>query len=435
MKSPLFLFNIGFPSSTYRRASGHNGNMTSILIAVDKFKGSLSGAELTDAIAEGLRAELGTDAEILTCPIADGGDGTVDAAISAGFTERTVEVAGPFGDPVTARYALSDAGVAVLEVAEACGLWRAEKVGLDTWNATSFGVGEMITDALDAGAREIVLGLGGSATTDAGAGMLSALGFKILDVAGAMVAPGGGGLQSVASVDVSGVDPRLADVVFTVASDVNNPLCGDNGAAAVYGPQKGATEEQVPLLDEALGAFAELVEAELAARISKKDVITENSDAEKQPGDDVSRETSSLELAKTPGAGAAGGLGFAALVLGKFAQKTELRPGVDIAFELTGFDEKLPDADIVITGEGKLDSQTLSGKGPAGVAHAAHQQGKTVYMICGANTLTPEQLKDNGIAGVYAVLDTGVSLEESLANPRPHVVQLARELGKEVAKQ
>ena len=408
--------------------------MTSILIAVDKFKGSLSGAELTNAILAGLRSELDSKVQILTCPIADGGDGTVDAAISAGFSERRVEVAGPFGAPVSARYALSQDGVAVLEVAEACGLWRAEQLGLDTWKATSFGAGQMIGDALDAGAHQIVLGLGGSATTDGGAGMLSALGLKIVDAAGESVAPGGGGLRQAASVDVSGLDSRLKRVVFTIASDVNNPLCGRKGAAFIYGPQKGASPEQVPLLDEALEQFAALLESEIAGRTSQKDVITEKSGTEKQPENHVSRETRELSLAETPGAGAAGGLGFAALILGCMAQKTELRPGVDIVFELTDFKKKLAESDIVITGEGKLDSQTLSGKGPAGVARAANREGKPVYMICGANTLSPQELEANGIAGVRAVLDSGVSLEESLANPRPHVLKLARSLAQEITQ-
>lgn len=379
--------------------------MAKILIAVDKFKGSLSGVELSDAIAQGLKEELGDSAEIISCPIADGGDGTVAAAVAAGFTEHRVVATDSFGEKVMARYALSAGGVAVLEVAEACGLWRAEKTGLDTWNASSFGVGEMIRDALECGAQEIILGLGGSATTDAGAGMLAALGGVFLDADGAPLAPGGGGLGAVASVDLSGLDSRLGRVHFTVASDVNNPLTGTNGAAAIYGPQKGATSEQVPLLDAALGKFAELVEAKLGVANS---------------------------LSATSGAGAAGGLGFAALVLGQLAQKTTMRPGVDIVFELTGFNRELDRAEIVITGEGKLDQQTLSGKGPAGVAHAAGAQQTPVFMVCGANTLSDQELTGHHIAGVYAVLDTGVSLQESLANPRPHVVHIAKKLAQDL---
>lgn len=384
--------------------------MVSILLAVDKFKGSLSGEALTEAIAEGLCAELGDGVQILACPIADGGDGTVAAAVSAGFERRVVQVAGPFGEPVEACFALSESGVAVLEVAEACGLWRAEVQGLDTWRATSFGVGQMISAALDAGARELVLGLGGSATTDAGAGMLLALGAKLVDAQGAPLKLGGGGLESVAAVDFSGLDPRLAEVAVLVASDVTNPLTGEFGAAAVYGPQKGASPEQVERLDAALGRFAALAEAQLG------------------------RGRSVSPLAEEPGAGAAGGLGFAALLLGCFSRSVSARPGVELVFELTGFEQKLALADVVVTGEGKLDSQTLSGKGPAGVAAAAKAAGRPVFMICGANTLTEQELEGAGLAGVFSVLDLGVTLEQSLANPRPPVVELARKLGRQLAE-
>ncbi len=376
-----------------------------VLIAVDKFKGSLSGVELSEAIAAGMRRQLGEGFQPRICPIADGGDGTVDAALAAGFDEITTEVTGPLGEPVQARFAYeTSTRTAVIEVAEACGLWRLDPDQLDTWNATTFGVGELILAALDSGARSIALGLGGSATTDAGAGMLSALGAVIEDDAGARLIHGGGALLGAASVDVSGLDSRLADIELTVACDVTNPLCGDRGAAAVYGPQKGASPEQVAQLDRALKQFSNLLELSL----------------------NVSRGT----FANQQGAGAAGGLGFAALALGG-----HMRPGIDLCFELTGFNQALKGAEVVITGEGKLDEQTLSGKGPAGVAVAGQKEGAVVYAICGSRELTAEQAQEAGFSRTYAVLDLGVSLEESLANPRPYVEKLGQQLAQDLTAQ
>lgn len=376
-----------------------------ILIAVDKFKGSLSGAELSEAIAEGMKDELGRSFEPLICPIADGGDGTVEAALTAGFREIMVPVSGPLGEPVKARVAYEDVSqTAVIEVAEACGLWRMDPQQLDAVNATTWGVGELILAALDAGARHIVVGLGGSATTDAGAGMLQALGVKILDDDGEPVRAGGGALLGTARVDVSGLDSRLNSIEFTVACDVTNPLVGSNGAAAVFGPQKGATDEQVLLLDKALKQFSNLFELSMG----------------------VSRETFSVQ----DGAGAAGGLGFACLALG-----ATMRPGADICFELTGFHEALQQADVVITGEGKLDEQTLQGKGPAGVASAARAQHKRTLAVCGANELPAERAEKAGFERVFAVLEMEneglpVTLEESLKTPSRYVKQLGAEIAR-----
>ena len=377
----------------------------SVLIAVDKFKGSLSGAGLSEAIAEGMKDELGRSFEPLICPIADGGDGTVEAALTAGFREIMAPVSGPLGEPVEARFAYEDLSqTAVIEVAEACGLWRMDSRRLDAVNSTTFGVGELILAALDAGARHIVVGLGGSATTDAGAGMLQALGVKILDDDGEPLRAGGGALLGASRVDVSGLDNRLDSIDFTVACDVTNSLLGPNGAAAVFGPQKGATEEQVFLLDRSLKHFSHLFELDMG----------------------VSRETFSTQ----EGAGAAGGLGFACLALG-----AKMRPGVDICFELTGFHQVLEHADVVITGEGKLDEQTFQGKGPAGVASAACTQHKRTLAVCGSNELTAQRAEKAGFERVFAVLDMEyeghqVTLAESLKTPSRYVKLLGAEIAR-----
>lgn len=365
-----------------------------VLIAVDKFKGSLTGVELSDAIAAGMRRVLGEDFIPRISPIADGGDGTVDAALAAGFIEQSVRVTGPAGSPVTARYALnSDTNTAVIEVAEACGIRLMDS--LDARGATTYGVGELILHAVDQGATELVIGLGGSATTDAGAGMLSALGVRFEGARQPEAVHGGAALVGVSRVDLSKLDERLNGVEFVMASDVTNPLTGKNGASAIYGPQKGASPGDVQELDELLENTARLIEEAL----------------------DISPST----YRHAPGAGAAGGLGFACLSV----LEAIMRPGVDVAFELTGFHEALEGADLVITGEGKFDEQTLQGKGPAGVAAAAGKVGARVPAVCGGFELTEDQWRDAGFDAVYSVLGMGVGLEESFANPAPTLSSLA----------
>lgn len=367
-----------------------------VLLAVDKFKGTLSGARLCEALAAGIQS-VAPHYSVVHCPIADGGDGTVDAALAAGYTEVQCQVTGPFsGQKVTARYAYSEAEyTAVLEVAQACGMASLTSEQLDTWHATSYGVGELLLHAVENGAQVAIVGLGGSATTDGGAGMLQALGVSFCDRLGRELAPGGGALAELAGVDISGLDARLQDLNIIVASDVTNPLVGPHGAAAVYGPQKGATPEQVPLLDQNLEKLAVLVEESL----------------------NVSRGT----FAHAPGAGAAGGLGFACMsVLG-----ASVSPGVDICCEFTGFYDALACADLVVTGEGKFDEQTLQGKGPAGVADAAYQKGIPAIAVCGINELRQEQYQGAGFTAVYSVTaDTQARLAESLADPAPYVQEL-----------
>lgn len=268
-------------------------------------------------------------------PVADGGDGTVAAAVAAGFERREVRVTGPLGEELTAAYALRD-GTAVVEMAEASGLQHLPRGVFAPLTAGTYGSGELLRAALDAGARTIVFGVGGSASTDGGAGMLAAMGGRFLDAEGQPVGPGGGGLRDLATVDLSGLDPRIADTDIVLASDVDNPLTGPKGAPAVYGPQKGASPEDIAALDAALAHYARVLEKTIGAQAA--------------------------EAALSPGAGAAGGIGYGALV----GLAASFRPGIEVMLDVLGFDAALSRATLVITGEGSLDEQTLHGKAPAG---------------------------------------------------------------------
>lgn len=275
-----------------------------VLIAADKFKGSLTAVQVAERVTAGLRRVV-PGVDVASLPVADGGDGTVDAAVAAGFERREVRVAGPLGHEVTAAFALRG-DTAVVEMAEASGLQRLPKGVFAPLTASTYGSGELLRAALDAGARTIVFGVGGSATTDGGAGMLSALGARFLDADGEPVAPGGGGLADLASADLSDLDPRLASVEFVLASDVDNPLTGPKGAPAVYGPQKGASPDDVEALDAALAHYAKILEETAGAKVA--------------------------EYAASPGAGAAGGIGYGALLLG-----ARFRPGIEVMLEVLGF--------------------------------------------------------------------------------------------------
>ena len=370
-----------------------------IVVAPDKFKGSLPATQVAAAIAAGLHAGL-PGAEIVTIPVADGGEGTVDAAVAAGFERVPVTAAGPAGDPVRASYARRGE-VAVVELAGVCGLARLPGGRPAALTASSFGAGEVLRAALEAGARRIVLGVGGSASTDGGAGLLQALGARVLDTSGEPVRPGGAGLREVAALDLTGLDRALcpagypADIIL--AADVDNPLTGPDGAAEVYGPQKGASPAEVAALDAGLRRWAAVVAAAV--------------------GRDWSR---------TPGAGAAGGVGFAALaVLG-----ATRRPGIELVLDLAGFETALDGADLVITGEGSLDAQSLAGKTPVGVARAAARRGIAVVAVAGRSTLREAELAAAGIAAVYPLTD----LEPDLERCRAEADRLLRRTGQMIAR-
>ena len=365
-----------------------------IVVAPDKFKGSLPATQVAAAIAAGLHAGR-PGAEVVTIPVADGGEGTVDAAVAAGFERVPVTAAGPAGDPVRASYARRGE-VAVVELGGVCGLARLPGGRPAPLTASSFGAGEVLRAALEAGARRIVLGVGGSASTDGGAGLLQALGARVLDNSGEPVRPGGAGLREVAALDLRGLHRALYPADIILAADVDNPLTGPDGAAEVYGPQKGASPAEVAALDAGLRRWAA-----------------------------VMAETVGRDWSRRPGAGAAGGVGFAALaVLG-----ATRRPGIELVLDLAGFETALDGADLVITGEGSLDAQSLAGKTPVGVARAAARRGIAVVAVAGRSTLREAELAAAGIAAVYPLTD----LEPDLERCRAEADRLLRRTGQMIA--
>ncbi|MER7496522.1 glycerate kinase [Streptomyces pharetrae] len=371
-----------------------------VLIAADKFKGSLTAVQVAERVTAGLRRVV-PDLEVEAMPVADGGDGTVAAAVAAGFERREVKVAGPLGDEVTAAYALRG-DTAVVEMAEASGLQRLPEGVFAPLTASTYGSGELLRAALDAGARTIVFGVGGSATTDGGAGMLAALGARFLDDGGEPVAPGGGGLAALASADLSGLDPRLAEIELVLASDVDNPLTGPKGAPAVYGPQKGASPDDVAALDAALAHYATVLAG--------------------TPGAGAK----AAEYAESPGAGAAGGIGYGALLVG-----ARFRAGIEVMLDVLGFAPALERADLVITGEGSLDEQTLHGKAPAGVAAAARAAGKEVVAVCGRLALAPEVLGGAGIRRAYPLTAVEPDVAKCIAEAGPILERVAESIARD----
>lgn len=369
-----------------------------VLIAADKFKGSLTAVQVAERVTAGLRRVV-PDLAVESLPVADGGDGTVAAAVAAGFERREVAVAGPLGQEITAAFAVR-ADTAVVEMAEASGLQRLPAGVFAPLTASTYGSGELLRAALDAGARTIVFGVGGSATTDGGAGMLSALGARFLDADGEPVAPGGEGLADLASADLSGLDPRLAAVEFILASDVDNPLTGPKGAPAVYGPQKGASPDDVEALDGALAHYAKVLEETVGAKAA--------------------------EYAAAPGAGAAGGIGYGALLVG-----ATFRPGIEVMLDVLGFAPALEWADLVITGEGSLDEQTLHGKAPAGVAAAARAKDKEVVAVCGRLALPPEALGRAGIRRAYPLTDVEPDIQKCITEAGPILENVAEQIGRD----
>jgi glycerate 2-kinase len=363
-----------------------------IVLAPDKFKGSLRASDVARELAAGLR-EVDPGIEVTSVPVADGGDGTLDAALASGFARVEVDAFGPTGRSRRAAFGVRG-DIAVVELAGVCGL-ALLGADLEPLAATSYGLGAVLAAALDSGAARIVVGLGGSASTDGGAGLLSALGARLLDADGRALALGGGALADLDRVELDGLHPRLANAHIVIAADVDNRLCGPNGAAAVYGPQKGATPVQVAQLDTNLAHLAAVV-----ARATGRDRSTE------------------------PGAGAAGGAGFGLLTVG-----AELRPGIDELLALVGFDGALPGTDLVITGEGSLDEQTLAGKAPAGVAAAARARGIPVVAVAGRSTLSPNQLSAAGIERVFTLADLEPDPARSIAAAGPLVRRLGALIG------
>jgi glycerate kinase len=368
-----------------------------ILIAPDKFKGSLTAVEAAAAIAEGA-LRVYPDAVTTQFPVADGGEGTLEAAVAAGYEERINAVVGPILAPVGAAWALrkdgSGATTAVIETAQASGLAHMEPTPENSLRAHSYGCGQLIAAALDAGATEIVLGVGGSAMTDGGSGALRALGLKPLDAAGNVVPLGGGSLADAVSLDVSGLDPRLSAVTFRIAVDVQSPLYGTTGAAHVFGRQKGADDDAIEKLDAGLRNWASLL-----------------------------REATGRDV-NVPGAGAAGG--FPASFLA-FTQAT-LEGGFALVAALTGLAEKLVDADLVITGEGSMDSQSLTGKAPIALAEAARDRGIPVVAVAGRITVTPEELAEHGVVAAAQLLDVAPSPQDAMSDAGKYLAWATRQV-------
>jgi glycerate kinase len=361
-----------------------------IVIAPDSFKDSLSAQGVADAIALGL-ADVWPDAHLVKCPMADGGEGTVESILAACEGElRRTNVRGPLGATVDAAWGwLPHNYTAIIEMAEASGLQLLPLSQRDACTSSTFGTGELISAALDAGAQRVILAIGGSATNDGGAGAMQALGVRLLDAQGQTLAPGGLALAQLDRIDLSNIDPRLAKVRFDIAADVTNPLCGPHGASVIFGPQKGASPEQVQQLDNALGHFAERCADAL--------------------GRDVKDE---------PGSGAAGGLGFAA----KAFLGAQFQAGVNVVAELVGLAEAVQGADLVITGEGRFDAQTLRGKTPFGVARIAQQQGVPVIVIAGTLGEGYQALYEHGIDAAFALASGPMTLEQACAEA-PRLLQ------------
>ncbi len=360
------------------------------VIAPDSFKESLSAEDAAAAIAAGVHDAL-PEAKCVCVPMADGGEGTMRAIVAAsGGRVLTARVTDPCGNRIACRFGLSQDGTtAILEMAEASGL---EMVPIDLRNpltATSFGTGELIRAALDCGVTRIVMGIGGSATVDGGAGMLQALGARLHDAYGRQIAHGGGGLAALESVDLTALDPRLRMVKIEVACDVDNPLTGPHGAAAMFGPQKGATAETIPVLERGLERLAALL------------------------GEEVSRR---------PGAGAAGGIGFALLA----CAGAELKPGVALVAEVVGLEARMRGADLVFTGEGRIDAQTAHGKTPAGVAAIAKRLGIPVVALAGSVGAGTEGLKACGIDAIFSVMQRPSSRAEAFAEAAENLRATAR---------
>lgn len=373
-----------------------------IVIAIDSLKGSLSSMEAGHAIEQGIRNVL-PETKVLVKPLADGGEGTTEALVEGlGGDMVQVQVHGPLETPVNAAYGvIRESNTAIMEMAAAAGiiLIGKDKRPLD---ATTYGVGEMIRDAITRGCREFIIGIGGSATNDGGIGMLTALGYEFLDAEGKPAGIGAGALYKVAKICDDKVMPELKDCHFRIACDVTNPLCGENGSTYIYGPQKGVTVELRDELDHAMGAYAQVVKA-----------------------------YNGTDYAKTPGAGAAGGLGFAFLSF----LSGELLPGIELVLNAVEMDKAMEGADLVFTGEGRLDYQTAMGKAPVGIAKMAKKHGAKVIALAGAVIEGAQECNEQGIDAYFPILRQVVTLDEAMdpATARKNMVETTEQVMRLVA--
>jgi glycerate kinase len=367
-----------------------------VVIAPDSFKGSLSAFDAALAIETGIK-KVRPEARTVLVPVADGGEGTMESLVAATRGRKVqVTVTGPLNTPVDAAYGiLGDNVTCVIEMASASGLYLVPAEKRNPLVTTTYGTGELIRQALDDGCRRFILGIGGSATNDGGIGMLQALGMKLLDAEGHQVGFGGGELERIEVIDDSGFDPRIREAEFLIASDVQNPLIGPDGASHVFGPQKGATAEMAERLDQSLRAWADLVKSKTGIRLHQR-----------------------------AGAGAAGGIG------GAFQAffPSSMRRGIDIVIEYTQLDKHLQDADLVLTGEGQIDFQTASGKTPMGVAQVAQKRGIPVFVLAGSIGRGIDTLYQYGIHSIHSILNAPMSLQEAMERAPELLTQTAEQV-------
>ncbi|PQB03169.1 glycerate kinase [Polaribacter filamentus] len=371
-----------------------------IILAPDKFKNSLTGLEFCEAVEEGI-CKITSDVEITRLPLADGGDGTIEV-VNYYLKGNIINVLvnNPFFEPIKATYLYADATkTAFIEMAEASGVKRLKKEQFDCKNATTFGTGEMIIDAIEKGASTIILGIGGSATSDCGIGMATALGYQFLDKNNQKLKPIGANLSKIKSIDATNIHHKLSNVDFKIACDVTNPLYGENGAAFVYGAQKGASTEDILMLDKGLQDFSAIL----------NDVFT-------------------IEVQSVKGAGAAGGMGIAS----KLFLNGTLEPGIQLIKNLAQFDDKIKNADWIITGEGKLDIQTMSGKTIQGVLSSANAQKIKVAAFCGTIDLEENAIESLGINYADAVMKYANNLEDAMQNSFDYLKKIAQKFAEEI---
>lgn len=353
-----------------------------VVIAIDSLKGSLSSIDAGNAACAGIKKVC--DAEVVVKPLADGGEGTTEALVEGSGGEYIyLDVTGPLGRMTRAKYGiLSDGTTAVMEMAEASGIILLKSEELNPWKATTYGVGEMVLDAMKRGCREFIIGIGGSATTEGGIGMLKALGYEFLDEQGQPICEGIQELDKIAAISGDHVPNELAECHFQIACDVKNPLCGENGAVYVFGPQKGVREEEKTLMDKKMLHYARKTE-----------------------------EYTGVDNSQQEGAGAAGGLGFAFL---SYLPNAELKPGIEIVLEAIRLEDDVRDADIVITGEGRMDRQTAMGKVPVGVARLAKKYNKKVIAFAGSVTEDAGKCHEEGIDAIFPIVRGVTTLEEAM---------------------